>query len=237
MRNAIAAIAAAGALTALGARTSIAQADGEVRVRSTVSLSFVQTRPVGALGRNIGLGYGLTGAFLLPLDRRGMLSLRAEVGAAEYGSDVMRTPFSESVGGRVEVNVRTINAIVPATVGLQLTMPTGPALSYLTAGVGGQLFYTESRVEPTSSGFALASTVNQSDAAPAWTVGGGIYLPIRVASARVLLDLGAQYIGGGRAKYLAPGSIADLPNGEIAITPMQSSTHLVLLRLGARMGL
>jgi hypothetical protein len=230
-------LAAVAALATVGPRSLVAQTDSQYRARSAISLTIIQTRPVGALGDNIGLGYGITGAFLLPLDRRGTLSARLDVGAAEYGSDVKRTAFSESVGGRVEVNVRTVNAIVPASLGLQLTLPTGPLFTYATAGVGGQAFYTESRVEPVSGGAAIASTINQSDVAAAWTVGGGIYLPLHIRTTSVAIDIGAQYISGGRAEYLAPGSIHDLPGGQIGFTPMESSTHLVIVRLGARIGL
>jgi hypothetical protein len=52
----------------------------------------------------------------------------------------------------------------------------------------------------------------------------------------LMLDIGAQYVDGGNAEYLAPGSIVDLPGGEISIAPMESSTHLVALRLGVRIG-
>jgi hypothetical protein len=51
------------------------------------------------------------------------------------------------------------------------------------------------------------------------------------------LDLGFQYINGGRAQYLRPGSIEDLPNSQIRITPLESETHLTLIRLGVRIGL
>lgn len=52
----------------------------QAREHGALSLSVVQTRPLGALGRNIGLGYGLTAAFTLPLIPSGRLSLRVDVG-------------------------------------------------------------------------------------------------------------------------------------------------------------
>ena len=199
-------------------------------------ISVIQTRPVGTLGANIGSGYGLVGSFLLPLDRAGVLSLRADVGASQYGSDARRTAFSETVGGRVEVDVRTTNIVVPASVGLQLGLPVGPIRPYVNAGAGVLWFYTESSVAPSAGGFALASSVNQSDVAFGWTGGGGFYVPLRTGATNVLLDVGGQYIDGGTARYLAPGSIVDLPSGEITIAPMESNTHLMMLRLGLRIG-
>jgi hypothetical protein len=49
--------------------------------------------------------------------------------------------------------------------------------------------------------------------------------------------LGFRYRKGGSARYLAPGSIVDLPGGHVTISPMQSVTHVVVIRLGARIGL
>ena len=37
--------------------------------------------------------------------------------------------------------------------------------------------------------------------------------------------------------YLAPGSIIDLQGGEVRISSLESTTHLVMLRVGARIGL
>lgn len=218
----------------LTASAGAASAQG---VRPAVSLSFVQAHPLGTLGANIGNGYGAVGTLLLPLTPNGALSFRADVGAAEYGNDSHRSQFSESVGGRVEVKVRTSNVIVPASLGLQLTLRAGPLLPYLTTGVGAQAFYTQSSVEPTSGGQTIASTINQSDVAFAWTVGGGTYVRLGQRVSRVLLDLGVQYSHGGSAEYLAKDGIVDLPGGQIRIAPMASSTHLLLVKVGARIGL
>ena len=54
---------------------------------------------------------------------------------------------------------------------------------------------------------------------------------------KVQLDMGVQYVNGNRSQYLAPGSIADLPGGQIKISPLESSTHMVIVRVGARIGL
>jgi opacity protein-like surface antigen len=224
-------------LIAITGRLSAAQVATPARSGSAVGLAAMQTRPLGALGENIGTGYGIVGSFLLPLDRRGWLSLRAELGVAEYGHRSRRTAFSETVGGSVLVNVRTVNTMIPASVGMQVALPAGPVRPYVNGGVGAQVFYTESRVEPTSGGLALASTINQSDVALSWTWGGGLYVPLSVGSVHLLIDLGAQYSQGGTAKYLAPGSLVDLPGGGIAIAPLESSTHILTWRLGARMGL
>ena len=212
-------------------------APSELALRSSGSVSLIQTRPQGAFGKNIGFGYGVNGAYLLRLDPAGILSIRADVGVVEYGNESKRAALSETVGGRVQVNVRTTHYIVPMSVGPQLTWPTGLLRPYVNAGVGGQAFFTESRVEQTDGGSEIASTTNHSAFAVAWTTGAGVYVPLRMRAAKVQLDMGVQYVNGNRSQYLAPGSIVDLPGGQIKISPLESSTHTMIVRVGARIGL
>lgn len=202
--------------------------------RSSLSSSVIQSRPQGAFGQHVGRGYGLDGAYLFRLDRAGIWSVRASAGIASYGRESRRTALSEAVGGRVTVDVSTTNYMVPLSVGPQLTWPTGLFRPYVNVGVGAQAFFTESRVQGTSSPVALASTTNHSSAAVSWTFGGGVYLPLYAGKTRVDVDLGAQYLAGGTTRYLARGSIVDLPGATIAITPVESRTHVAIVRLGAR---
>jgi hypothetical protein len=229
--------------TSAAAQTSNGNAEGRNNAftdflrRSSVNIAVEQMRPQGALARNIGLGYGVSGAYLLRLDSQGILSLRADAAAVEYGNERKQTPFSETVGGRVRVNVRTTNYIVPLSVGPQLAWPSGAIRPYVNAGVGAQAFFTVSDVEGTDNFTAFASTTNQSDVAMMWVAGGGIYVPVVPRLTRVQLDVGMQYVFGDRARYLAPGSIVDLPGGQVRISSLESATRLVKLHIGARIGL
>jgi hypothetical protein len=233
IRGALAGVALLASITA----STRAQSSNQLALRSSLSVSAVQTRPQGSLGRNIDFGYGVNGAYQFRIDKSGFLSLRADVGVVDYGNESKRTALRETVGDRIQVNVRTTNYIVPMSVGPQLTWPTGAVRPYVNAGVGGQAFFTESDAEGSSDHTSFASTTNQSDFTSLWTLGGGIYVPVVAGNTNVQLDVGFQYLNGGRARYLAPGSIVDLPGGHIAISPMESATHLVVLRLGARIGL
>ena len=205
--------------------------------RSSVDITVSQARPQDALGRNIGLGYGVSGAYLYQLDARGIWSLRADAAALAYGNDMKRSAFSETVGGRVQVNTRTTNYIVPVFVGPQLSWPTGAIRPYVHAGIGGQTFVTESSVEGMYDQLDLASSVSLSDATFVWVAGSGVHIPITRRTTRAQLDLSMQYLGGGRARYLAPGSITDLPGGAIHVSAFESTTHYVMVRIGARFGL
>ena len=202
----------------------------------SVSLALVQSRPHGDFGRNTGIGYGISGALQLRLDRAGILSIRADLAGLQYGDEKRRSMLSEQVGGRILVDVNTTNYFVPFSIGTQLTYPRGPVRPYLSAGIGGVAFYTESTVGGTADGFTFASTVNQSDFSTQWTAGSGVYIKLSNKRVPLMLDLGVQYMNGGRASYLAPGSIIDLPDGEIQITPLQSRAETMLVRLGVRWG-
>jgi opacity protein-like surface antigen len=203
---------------------------------TTGGIAIVQSRPQGALGRNTGQGYGIAGTLFFRVDDAGILSMRVDVGGLAYGNESKRTPLSGEIGGRVQVRTSTTNYIVPASIGPQITWPTGAVRPYVTAGVGGQGFFAESSVEGTSSHVPFASTTNQWDASALWTAGSGVYVRLIEGRVPVMLDLGVQYIDGGRARYLAPGSIEDLPDGGVRITPFESRTQMMLVRLGARIG-
>ena len=223
-------------LTLLIAGNALAQdSTSQLARRMSGGLSAVQSRPQGALAANIGIGYGIAGTAMMRLDDAGIVSLRADLGIIAYGTEVKHVAFSETVGDRVRVGVRTTNFMMPVSVGPQLTWPTGVVRPYVNAGVGGQAFFTESQVEGVT-GIAMASTTNQSDFAFAWTTGAGVYIPVNVGLATVQLDVGMQYMHGGSARYLAQGSIEDLPGGTTRITPLESSTRQLLVRIGARIG-
>jgi hypothetical protein len=205
--------------------------------RSSGTLSFIQSRPQDALAGNIGLGYGVDGAYIFRLDQAGFLGLRADAGFLQYGDESKRVPLSSTIGGRVQVDVSTTNYIVPLWIGPQVMWPTGSVRPYANAGIGGQFFFTQSSVEGTDNSSTFARTTNQWDKTMMWVAGGGVYVPVYQKRFNVLLDIGAQYVNGGRARYLKPGSIEDLPDNQIRITSMESNTHMVLMRLGVRLGM
>jgi opacity protein-like surface antigen len=219
-------------------RTRRRHEPSEFARRSSVSFAFTQSRPLGGLKNNIGFGYGASAAYMFRLDRTGVLNLRTDLALVDYGHESMRVPLSPTIGGRIQVKVITSNYIVPVSIGPQLMWPTGAVRPYVTAGVGGQFFFTDSRVDGSDGDSDILRTTNQSDQTAMWVAGGGIYVPLTYSSGvNVSLDLGVQYIGGGRAQYLRPGSIEDLPNSQIRITPLESDTRMTLVRVGVRIGL
>jgi len=216
--------------------SSFRSAWSAVTARSSATFSAIQSRPQGVLGDNIGLGYGVNGTYLLRLDNSGIWSIRADVGVARYGNESHESPFSESVGGRVRVAVSTANYVVPMSVGTQLALPRGVVRPYVNAGIGGIGFFTESSVSGADQGEVIAASTNQSSMTASWSVGGGANVPITLGRIPVAFDAGVQYARGGNARYLAPGSVADLPGSQVSITPLYSNTRLMVVHIGARIG-
>lgn len=215
----------------------IRRSPSEFERRSSGSIAFVQSRPFGDFQKNIGFGYGGTGTYLFRLDDAGAFSLRGDAGVLGYGYESFHAPLSPTIGGRIQVKVSTTNYIVPLSIGPQIAWPRGKFRPYANAGIATQIFFTESNVEGTADNGDFANTTNQSDETASWVLGGGVYMPVYEGRTKVSIDLGAQYFTGGHARYLRPGSITDLPNAQIRIDPLESDTHMLLVRLGVRIGI
>lgn len=238
------AIACAVAATPVFAQSSPTQGGGnsqrhvsELERRSVFVVSGVQSRPLDELRRNIHFGYGAGGTYLFRVDRSGFLLLGIGAGYLEYGHETKHVPLSPTIGDRIQVDVTTTNSIVPASLGAELTWPRGRIRPYVDAGLGAQFFTTTSSIDDTDleSDF---STTNQHDFSWSQVVGGGVYVPVSTNhnGTHVSIDLGVERYSGGHAHYLRPGSIQDLPGGQTVITTLESDTHMLLVRLGVRIG-
>jgi hypothetical protein len=205
--------------------------------RSSGTVAFIQSRPQDAFANNVGFGYGANGTYMFRLDNAGIFGLRADGSFLQYGRESKRVPLSSTIGGRIQVDVSTTNYIIPVSIGPQIMWPKGSVRPYANAGIGGQFFFTQSSVEGSDNSDSFANTTNQWDKTLNWVAGGGVYVPLYERRFNVLLDIGAQYLNGGKARYLKPGSIEDLPDSQIRITPLESNTHMVLVRFGVRLGM
>jgi len=122
----------------------------EFELRSSGTITFIQSRPQGGLGANIPRGYGVDGAYFFRLDQRGAFSLRFGAGIVDYGHEAQHVPLSPTIG-RVQVKVKTTNYLSQLTIGPQFMWPRGLIRPYVNAGIGTQVFFTESSVEGVDS--------------------------------------------------------------------------------------
>jgi hypothetical protein len=178
----------------------------------------------------VGAGLGLNGRF--DIGTPGILSLRADVGMLEYGSERTSIPFPGAP--RIRIDVSTANKILTYSIGPQLTAPSGPVRPYVNASIGGSRFFTESSMEGTHDDRNVFTTENFSDHILSRTVAGGIYIPVRT-STPMMIDFGVRYFANGNTSYLRKGSIEDRGD-HIVITPIRSETRMLVWHLGVSVG-
>ncbi|MFP4229105.1 MAG: hypothetical protein ACLFTE_09790 [Salinivenus sp.] len=213
--------------------------DREASIRGEARASFVVGVPRQSFRDNIdGLGYGGT---LFGGARLGdtPIVLGLDLGFLVYGRTVDTVPFSGTVGPRVTVDVVTTNSILEPHLVLRLQPADGRVRPYVDGLVGFKYLFTETKVRDEDVGNDdrdIASTTNFSDVALSGGVAGGVdvrlYRPAADAEiGTVSLHLGAQYLVGQRAEYLAEGSLEDTNgNGRLddSELPIRRSTTTLL---------
>jgi hypothetical protein len=203
--------------------------------RFTVGIAPMLSQPRNEFRSNIGNGFGGAGSILYRLDRQGIFSLRFDPSWVEYGHEKKRVPLSETVGGKILLDVKTTNSIASFSFGPEVALPRGPVRPYLSAAYSRLLFRTNTSVNGNgASEQPIAKTTNYSDGTGAWVFGGGIGIPLGGSDSHLSLDLGVRYHRGGQVSYLREGSIRDNPDGSISITPLTSRTPYMTYVIGVR---
>ncbi len=225
-------------LAVTAATTLSAQANPTRRADSSLprgygDINFAISQPIGDFDDFIGAGYGITGGFVWNLDRDRVFGIRAEGGFVQYGNE--RTAHC-LINCRIGVDVNTSNDIIFAGIGPQITVPAGPLRPYLNATAGLSYFFTHSSVSGEDDYEGYFDTMNHDDAVFALTGGGGFLIPLSLRRTHVLLDLGATFHRNGEATYLRKGSIRDLPDGNIEISPIRSEANFITYRIGVSIG-
>lgn len=204
----------------------------EIPSRFTIGGGLLVSQPKGDFANNVDNGFGGDLYGLFRIDQPGMLSLRADVGGLQYGSETIPAGFV--FGGRVGFEVQTTNSIFWAAIGPQVMVPVGPVRPYANVAIGGMYFTTNSSVRG-NDGYGdreFARTENQSDNTHAWIFGGGVYIPFTGRLKLMSLDVGAKYFTGGEATYLREGGIRDNPDGTITLFPSHSKTDQITWHAG-----
>jgi len=199
--------------------------------RFQVGGDFVIAQPKGELANNIPHGYGMNLTGMFRLDPKGFLSLRGDVGGAQYGRESFTVPYF-GVTDRIRLEVETTNGIAWAAIGGHLQIPEGWVRPYANASVAYTHFATTSSISGTDDSEEYASTTNQSDGSRAWIFGGGVVIPFGSRYALGGLNLGARYYYGAEAEYLREGDITDNGDGTITIFPQRSKTDMVVWQIG-----
>ncbi|MDQ6888040.1 MAG: hypothetical protein M3068_12200 [Gemmatimonadota bacterium] len=198
-------------------------------------LQLEGAQSTGEFRRFVSDGYGVGLNLLYQPDRRSALSLRAGVDLLQYGRESRPVCFT-GIGCRIALRLATDNNILIAGIGPQLMAPTGQVRPYASGLIGVSYFFTESSLSGNSDSESFGNTTNYSDAAFAWSAGGGLYVLLRQGRHPISLDVGGQYHDNGTVSYLLPGGVRDNPDGSISVTPVRSKANMVIYRIGAGIG-
>ena len=203
--------------------------------RATVGLSFLVGEPVDEFSDYVDAAFGgeLLGRY--PLDPRGLVSLRADLGIMVYGHESKRV----CIGGtcRIQGRLNTSNNIFFGGLGPELGVPLGFARPYANAFLGFGYFNTSSSLEDLGGGEDLFNTENFGDGTFSWGLGGGVEIRLGGSRTPVALNLGARYHRHGVMEYLTEGDIVDLPDGSVELYPNRSEANLITYRLGITIGI
>lgn len=210
------------------------------KAQANLGLDLMLGLPQGEFKENIdGVGGGFSGQFLWNPSQRMPFSVGLNLGFLIYGSESRREPFSTTIPD-VTVQVDRTNNLLNFHVLFRIIPQKGDVRPYLEGLFGGAYLFTETKIENTSKGEEIASSVNFSDYA--WSYGGGAGLMFYVSEAKddvsgrampIFVDLKARYLFGSRADYLKEGSIRNLGGGKVAYDVVRSTTDVLSIHLGA----
>jgi hypothetical protein len=178
--------------------------------RFTIGGGFVVSQPKGEFAENIDNGFGIDAYGLFRLDPTGVLSLRADLGGSQYGSETL--PAGYIYGGasalkskrRIRFCGRRSDRSSPCQSACPPLCQRGHRRDELPDDLS-------RRGTDQYQGETFASTENQSDNTRSWIFGGGVYFPFTGRLSMMAIDVGAKYFTGGNATYLREGSIRDNP--------------------------
>lgn len=203
-------------------------------IKSFVGGGLVVSQPVGEFSDNVGVGGGAALTFMQSLDAKGILSFRGDFAYLIYGHEHRQIPFPTAP--RVQLDLNTYNSILHLSVGPQLAAVAGPIRPYVSGQVGFSYLFTESSLSGTDDSEPFAETPNHHFGKIAYLGSGGFLIPLRVRSTPVAIDLGAQYMYIGKARYLTPGDIHEASDGTVTYSEHHSQANMVMYRLGVRVG-
>ena len=203
---------------------------------ASLGINFVGAEPTGEFDDFIDAGFGADFMGRIPLDRNGLVSLRADVGFLIYGHE-SKDVCLEGVGCRVEGRLKTDNSIFTGGIGPELGVPLGWVRPYVNAFIGYSYFATTSSLEDYWSDEDILETQNFGDGTFSWGLGWGMEVDVSQGRMPIAINIGARYLENGHMAYLTEGDIVDHPDGSVSLYPNYSEANLIAFRIGVTIGI
>lgn len=162
---------------------------------------------------------GFGGFLTVPVTRSG-LGLRLEGSMVFHGGNCYQG-----------CDLETSSYIGTLRAGPQITLGTGRLRMYGLATAGFSYFATDVNDRYDCGCYGYNGNTLLDDFTGSWEAGGGLQMFLG-SRGRVAIDLGARYQDNGRASYLNNASVHSNGDGTFTVTPIRTSTNLVLYHLG-----
>lgn len=186
--------------------------------------------PQGEFAKNVAAAGGFGFGLVFPVASE--FGIRAGFDLQVYGIRTRRLVIPAGPAGSFNAEIKTTNAIVGASIGAQIGLPSERAKPYLGGLLGFSNFNTRSSASgEDSDAEPFASNINASDYVFSKHAIAGIYYPL--ADGNVLFDLGARYTWNGEsARYLTRGDISEDAFGNVLFNVRESPADLFTVTLG-----
>ncbi|MCJ7626837.1 MAG: hypothetical protein MUO50_00470, partial [Longimicrobiales bacterium] len=204
--------------------------------KAHVGMNLIVGDPVGEFEQFVGASLGADFFGRLPMDPRGVLSLRADMGFLIYGHESQRVCI-QGIGCRIQARLQTDNGIFFGGIGPELAIPSRYFRPYVHAFMGFAYFNTSSSLEDLWGEEDMFQTENFGDGGFSWGLGGGLEWNVKRGRTPIDLNFGARYHHHGVMEYLTKGDIVDNPDGSITMYPVLSEANLMTYHLGLTIGI
>ncbi|HEY0780480.1 MAG TPA: hypothetical protein VGD56_21165 [Gemmatirosa sp.] len=181
--------------------------------RIAAGVSVAVSQPLGDFRRGGRVGFGVAGFASISADPVGILGLRLEGGAQNYGTTSLRTAQPGFGFSTTQLRQTTSNDIFWLGVGPQVTLPIGPIHPYGFATVGAANFSTTSSLQYALYGDPYGynrqfQSTDLSNWALARAAGGGVRVRLgRAAGGAAYVDAGVRWQRVNDVSYLTPGAV------------------------------
>jgi hypothetical protein len=205
------------------------------------ALAAVASQPLGAFRQNAKWGFGGDGAVTLAVDRRGVLSLRAEGSAVGYSAGRDQFLVSVGFGGQALLEEEARNHIYTLGIGPQLAAPSGTVRPYAAATIGLTHFSTATTIrvpsEETTTGQPLTLDERTNFGHTGRMIGGvgGVLVPLSALGldlGAAMLDVGVRYQRNAHARFVRPGDVRLNATTAPNITTSEGDANVLSYRIG-----
>jgi opacity protein-like surface antigen len=206
-------------------------ASGEPRPVYGVGAALSQ--PLGQFAHSVHDGHGFDLHLAWRLGTKGAVVLRFEGASLRYGEQTQTIRFNAATGDRVQIDMTTANEIYWFSAGPELMRTHGRIRPYVNGGLGLADFNTNTSVNPQGQTDAIATSSNFDKRKLSYGAGIGMLVAVaRYGDETAYIEAGARFHENGRARYLRPGAIENLPDGSIRVSPTTSAANFLTYHLG-----